>query len=412
MPINPLIPLQTESLNAVGTLGAAQQFNTGQKRNELLDLEVRNQRGVNESSEEERMLRSVVFGAENLRRFVESNDLEGGQRFLEARLKSLRDAGRDTQETEAALRGVMRAKETGDVSDLISGLDQIRDLGERVGLFQGQFKPVSDPAAVREFQFFKNLTPDEQAQFLEVKRAVPIEDINRVPTRVGMGGQTQPLSTLESEAAAAGTIAGAEAGARAEAGQGGLSLTPGQLAVDKAFADDFTQWQAAGGFADVQKNLSQLRDVRDKLERGEGNLTGFAVGNQPRAVLATTNPEALDALEQVEEVVQRNLRLILGAQFTEREGLRLIARAYNPRLDEKTNATRVGRLLTSLEAAAKAKQDAADYFSRNGTLSGFQGTTPTLTTIEGAIEEGSSDSEQAARLEALRREVEELENAR
>jgi hypothetical protein len=176
------------------------------------------------------------------------------------------------------------------------------------------------------------------------------------------------------------------AGAEAAAKEGGVSLTPGQKAVDTKFADDYVQWQAVGGFADVQKNLSQLQEVKKRLESGKEQLTGTAVGNTPRAVLAATNPAALDTLEQVEEVIQRNLRLILGAQFTEKEGERLISRGYNPRLGEADNAVRIGRLIQSLEDAAKSKDSAAQYFAENGTLAGWTGKLFTMSDFQSAVD--------------------------
>lgn len=192
-----------------------------------------------------------------------------------------------------------------------------------------------------------------------------------------------PISTAAGEISASADKIAAETAAR----EGGVTLTPGQKAVDTKFADDYVQWQAVGGFADVQKNLSQLQEVQRRLESGKEQLSGTMVGNTPRAVLAATNPGALDALEQVEEVIQRNLRLILGAQFTEREGERLISRGYNPRLSEAENAKRIGRLSKQLEDAAKAKDSAAQYFAEHGTLSGWGGRLFTLSDFESALKE-------------------------
>jgi hypothetical protein len=85
------------------------------------------------------------------------------------------------------------------------------------------------------------------------------------------------------------------------------------------------------------------------------------------------NDRVTDTREQVEEVVQRNLRIVLGAQFTAQEGERLIARAYNPRLDESVNATRLERLYRQMGRAAQAQEQAARYFEENGTLRGWRG---------------------------------------
>lgn len=116
--------------------------------------------------------------------------------------------------------------------------------------------------------------------------------------------------------------------------------TPGQEATDKAYAKEYVEWTQGGG-ADMAGQISQITSIADRLESGKENLTGAVIGNLPDAIGAVTNPSAVDARETVESVVQRNLRILLGAQFTAKEGEQLISRAYNPRLDETQNATRL-----------------------------------------------------------------------
>lgn len=183
-----------------------------------------------------------------------------------------------------------------------------------------QSSPVAEnkPASVKEWEYYNSLPQDQRQQYLAMKRADP---------------------------------------------------------MDKAYATQYGQQVLGGGNVDAAKNLSQLRDVQGRLESGKENLTGPMLGMVPDSVKAYTNPGAVDAKDTVEEVVQRNLREILGAQFTQKEGDRLIARAYNPSLEEKDNAKRVARLATAMEEALKAKQAAATYFQKNGTMRGFQGKT-------------------------------------
>lgn len=159
-------------------------------------------------------------------------------------------------------------------------------------------------------------------------------------------------------------------------GQIADNLTPGEKRVDQTFAKSYEDFVLSGGAADFDKNLEQLRGVQKELTRpGGANLTGPVLGRMPDAVTSFTNPGAVDARQRVEEVVQRNLRIILGAQFTQKEGENLIARAYNPALDEATNAKRLARLISSMENMKKAKMKAMDYFERHGTMKGFRGTT-------------------------------------
>lgn len=156
-----------------------------------------------------------------------------------------------------------------------------------------------------------------------------------------------------------------------------ISLTPAQKAIDTKFAEEYTQFKTAGGYADVQKGINQLNESLKALKSSD-SLSGPVAGSIPDSVLKFTNPKAISVREQVEEVVQRNLRLVLGAQFTEKEGERLIARSYNPNLDEAENAKRLSRLITQIQGAAQAKMDAIKYYEENGTLAGFTGKIPNI----------------------------------
>ena len=153
---------------------------------------------------------------------------------------------------------------------------------------------------------------------------------------------------------------------------GGTGVAPKK--IDEKFADQFVDWTVGGGFSDVQKSLTQLGSAVQALEKApEGSITGKLVGVTPDSALKLVNPTAAATKEAVEEVVQRNLRLVLGAQFTEKEGERLISRAYNPSLSQKENARRVKLLQEQIFEAAQAKQDAVDYYNQNGTIYGWKG---------------------------------------
>lgn len=150
-------------------------------------------------------------------------------------------------------------------------------------------------------------------------------------------------------------------------------LSKGQIKADQEFAKTYQEYVAAGGSADSKKQLEQLKDARDMLLSGKVEATGpilGSVGKYGRDILA---PKGASIEDKVAEVVQRNLRVILGAQFTEKEGTQLLARAYNPRLSEKENAKRVGALVDQMDQAIKAKEEASRYFEDNGTLKGFRG---------------------------------------
>lgn len=175
------------------------------------------------------------------------------------------------------------------------------------------------------------------------------------------------LAAAQAQAASAQAAAAGASAAKTGRENSLPNLAPGQSKLDEEYSKRYAEWQL-GGSQDARRNLTQLRGILTRL--GKENLTGPIIGRLPEMLAPQ---DVTDAREQVEEVVQRNLRTILGAQFTEKEGERLIARAYNPRLDEKVNAQRLERLINQMEAAADANDAAAAYFEKNGTLQGFEG---------------------------------------
>jgi len=153
------------------------------------------------------------------------------------------------------------------------------------------------------------------------------------------------------------------------------SLTPLQAKVEEKSAQDLVDFTVGGGFSDVQKGLTQLENAKQILQQQpEGKITGKVVGVQDdTGLLKYTNPVAQDTKEQVQEIAQRNLRLILGPQFTAKEGEALINRVYNPALPQSVNVKRLELLQEQMSSAAKTKQEAVEYYNTNGTLKGFTG---------------------------------------
>lgn len=175
-------------------------------------------------------------------------------------------------------------------------------------------------------------------------------------------------------------------------------------AVDRTYAKDYVDW-IQGGRPDAEKSFNELAHARDRLRgysidaNGEkvptpkedimtralgptGRVTGV-IGALPtiagvdlgEMAQSIVTPGAADIRQVIEQTVQRSLRPILGAQFTEKEGERLIARVYNPLLQPEVNSQRLDRLINMLAQAKQNKDAAAKYFETHNTLRGFQGKT-------------------------------------
>jgi hypothetical protein len=178
--------------------------------------------------------------------------------------------------------------------------------------------------------------------------------------------------------------------------------TPGMRKVDEEFAKGYNEFIAQGGMADVDKMLGQLEAVSAALATSD-DLTGPVIGLFPEIFGKRVNPEAAAVKAAVEEVVQRNLRLILGAQFTEKEGTRLIERAFDPSLEEAENKKRVDGLIKQIKDAARTKLAAGQYFEQRGTLAGFPGIASMREIQNGRLPESGvdgpgSDEEEKRRL--------------
>jgi len=257
--------------------------------------------------------------------------------------------------------------------------------GESGGLAERGWR--EDQKSMRERQI-------EDAKLALMKRAQDIRDaqaqhsLNMIPyqqrkidadtrlaeARADAEIRTNPsrIALLEAQAKAAATKASTP------------QITPAQKAVDTAFGKEYAEFVVGGGFADAEKGIKQLSGVVGELtgkdpisgkEVSKKNLTGGFMAVTPQSSHKILFPEAADRAEQVQEIVQRNLRLVLGAQFTQKEGEALISRAYNPALDEKYNGERLSRLMEAMKKGLAAKKAAAEYYEKNGTLIGYKGAT-------------------------------------
>ena len=157
-------------------------------------------------------------------------------------------------------------------------------------------------------------------------------------------------------------------------------------AYNAAAIPDIIDWEVKS--ADTKGNIVKLMEALDSLSDPNALLTGPIIGQMPDFIMAFLNPQAIDTREAIEAVVQRNLKAVLGGQFTEREGEKLIKRAYNPTLSHELNAKRLRILIEQMVKAAEM-QDARSAWIRdpanNGSLRGFTGKLPTLNDFYSAL---------------------------
>ena len=156
---------------------------------------------------------------------------------------------------------------------------------------------------------------------------------------------------------------------------------------NKAAIPDMIAWENLGG-SDSLMNLVKLKDALFELEKPGSMVTGPIIAMAPDLVNAFINPGATDVRENIESVVQRNLKAVLGAQFTEKEGERLISRAFNPSLSPERNAKRLRLLIEQMEQSAQTQNARLAWIkdpANNGSFRGFTGGTPSMMDMWTAI---------------------------
>lgn len=142
--------------------------------------------------------------------------------------------------------------------------------------------------------------------------------------------------------------------------------------VNEKYAEEYIKWIETGAYQVELENLKKLDESLDTLRNK--NVTGAIIGLTPNAVLSVLNPEALNLQDNIRSIVFQGLKATLGAQFTEREGNRLVEAAFNPMLSEEMNIVRLERMRERIKTMIESKQAAVTHFqNENGDMSGYTG---------------------------------------
>jgi hypothetical protein len=194
-------------------------------------------------------------------------------------------------------------------------------------------------ADISNYEFYKKLSPEQQEAFMSIKRETP-------------------------------EIAGLKQAAKTQAAAGGVYLTPAEKKIDELFATTAAQYLSKDK-AQIQGNVKNLTRKIKILESGEKNVSGPLVGNLPRSAQAFLAPNALAFIGDIEDIVFQSLKEKLGGQFSDSEGKRLVAAAFDQSLSEEQNIKRLERLLQVITDAAESKEEMIAYLNDNGTLKGY-----------------------------------------
>lgn len=147
----------------------------------------------------------------------------------------------------------------------------------------------------------------------------------------------------------------------------------GTAALDRDFAKEYNDYVVKGGRATAEKGLQQLREARNELASGAAR-TGVVSGLVPERVRSFVMPKTAATQQKIMDNVVTSLRPILGAQFTENEGIRIQKLSFDPALSNEENIKKLDLMINRLEKMKASKDAAVEHFDASGgTLAGFNG---------------------------------------
>ena len=156
----------------------------------------------------------------------------------------------------------------------------------------------------------------------------------------------------------------------------GQMQSPGQQRLDETMVDEMQTWNSQGRFAFATK-LDKYDEILSVLD-DQNNITGALVGTVmdhgwiPESFKALTVGQAINTLDTIRSIVYESLRDTLGAQFTEREGDRLVAAAYNQYLPEEMNRARMMRMRNQLVKTSENKNRMVRHWDTYGTFASYE----------------------------------------
>lgn len=195
----------------------------------------------------------------------------------------------------------------------------------------------------------------------------------------GLLEQENARRTLESrlalEAAHADAYRAAARAARAKA-SGAMGGTPAQIAADKAYGKEYTEFTDKG--ANTLSTIDKIEALAKNMETvGDSQNEIFSIDEG--GALAAMSPDFMKSRKMVGErdnsrnFANTTLKELFGGQLSDEERNAAAREYYNEALPRSENIKNLKQKVAELKRAYEAKKGKAEYFEKTGTLRGYQG---------------------------------------
>lgn len=187
----------------------------------------------------------------------------------------------------------------------------------------------------------------------------------------------------------------------------GSSKLEGFSALDKDYAKEYNEYTSSGRQS-VDKNLERLENAKAKL-REMPSASGRFMGRLPDIL---KSEDAIKLRQDVQAAAQGALKATLGAQFTEKEGERIMQMAYDEKLSPEANIQKIDSAIKELAKNKQVQDQKAKYFEERGTLQGFKPISSESSSASKSMEMGQKTVKITNGQETLEIPIEDLAEAK
>lgn len=270
-----------------------------------------------------------------------------------------------------------------------SAIEQIQALAKLKALAQVLGGGAPQPASVP----FQTGSQGDSQPGQPVPQALPqqvtAQPVNPLVAALNVGVDPSPLVALQKNQAELGKISADTAKADADTAKAksetittpaGGGITPGQKKEDEEFAQTFATFRDSGGSKNTDIALKTLDEAINDLKTGAvhtGKLvdrTSYDADGHPNYTGKVVNPKLLALKSKVDSAVLPLLKPMFGARVTNFDAQSsLNSYGLNPMMENNDNIVRLEDLKKRLSNGQSDLSQAGDYFTKNGTLSGYKG---------------------------------------
>lgn len=148
-----------------------------------------------------------------------------------------------------------------------------------------------------------------------------------------------------------------------------------QSSLDKVYARQYLDWNTSGRAA-ARKNIDRLKNAKALLEKRKNDLVGTSGRVTGRLPDLLRSEESIALRQDVHSSAVGALRATLGAQFTEKEGERIMAMSYDEKLSPDQNIAKIDAAIRELEEGYNANDSMTQFYEGRGSLQGFKSNHP------------------------------------